>query len=447
MTQEERGDLKPVCKKCNLRLQTITAPDGKVSYFHAGARDVGAAGRHRVDHEPEPVLRPAASATLMCDFCSAENPGWKISLTEKVRWADTPTEYGTAETRDDGVWAACDTCKDLVDNRKVRLLHERSVKSMSALTGERVEPAAAEGMRLRQQEFWSGKPGKAVPMAPRAPKLRMHPRDVPVIRDEVVGFYRRYEKQAVSKWLESADLYLVRASQVKYASAMAAPLTSHEGLLGYAPAAAGFMCLEESPNAPSLVLDGYQLAVRAYAWQVHGDRTETIAWAATADVPPEWLGDRERARLTPLIHGGYNETTAEARVLYDRRQFEGDPKMFHALFTLWYRMTEPRYSSSSVDKPAPRDKRKAARKGADPRSMDVTVIDVRHPRQPTGKPGGQGREAGWTMDYREDVKSHSKLVRWGTGRKYTRRVWVDGYERGPENAPKKGEKPVVKVVK
>ena len=55
------------------------------------------------------------------------------------------------------------------------------------------------------------------------------------------------------------------------------------------------------------------------------------------------------------------------------------------------------------------------------------------------------------MGYRETVPNRgepfSKLVRWGPGRKYIKRVWVDPYERGPEDAPRKPRKPEVGVVK
>jgi hypothetical protein len=439
------------CKVCNLRLNVMEGSDGSVRYLHAGSRDLLAAGRWRVDHKPEPVMRPTESATLLCDFCSVEGPAWRVPLTKDVEYAPGIVS-GTGLVADfvdeDRVWAACDACADLVARGKRRLLLERTALQFRDLTGVVPETAVIESLGRRQDEFWDGVPGRPVRMTPQPGKEALHPREVPRLRDDLVRYYRRYgSSNGIAAWMEAASLYLVRARQVEYVSAMALSLPDHRGLLGYAPCDTGLMFLDVARRRPQVTVEGYEQPVRAYAWRRAGAGFEVNAWTFTSGVPAHLLNLPEAARLTPLLHGAFTEEEGRAEALLRRGGMAVDARMFYPLLTLWYRMQEPRYSSASVDRPQPKDRRKAARNGS-PGNLDVTVIDVRHPRTQSGAQSGGGRAAGWVMDYREEVDGHSKLVHYGPGRSQVRRVWVDPYERGPKDAPFKAPRPpVVGVVK
>jgi hypothetical protein len=156
------GGRELVCARCRLKVNIIDGPDG-TAYRHAGALDSPLAGAQRIDHDAVPVVMPAGSAILMCDFCDARHPPWAIPLLQRATLTIEVGGGATFTADDDGWWAACDECLPLVEGRKIRALRARSLGRLHKVTGD-VLPEVADALRLRQAAFWLGKPGPALPM-------------------------------------------------------------------------------------------------------------------------------------------------------------------------------------------------------------------------------------------------------------------------------------------
>lgn len=147
-----------VCARCRLKVNFVQEPGG-IRYLHAGALDFA----HLTGHPPEPVVLPNGSAIYQCDFCSVRYPAWTIPLQERTELTVRASDFELT-SEDDGWWAACDVCAELIRNRKIRLLRERSLNRLREITGAPLEPEVAEMIRLKQASFWLAKPGDPLPV-------------------------------------------------------------------------------------------------------------------------------------------------------------------------------------------------------------------------------------------------------------------------------------------
>lgn len=109
---------------------------------------------------PDPVVMPRGSAILMCDFCDAKHPAWAIPLTTRADMV-VFTETFEMTARDDGWWAACAICAKLITDHKVRLLRQRSIERLEAVTHQKAGPEAAIMIRMTQARFLAVQAGCA----------------------------------------------------------------------------------------------------------------------------------------------------------------------------------------------------------------------------------------------------------------------------------------------
>jgi hypothetical protein len=278
----------------------------------------------------------------------------------------------------------------------------------------------------------------------------MHPRKVPELRDRVVRHYEQYTSGAMAPALIESKLYWISDSQISQAAYMAGKFGDHDGLLGYEPAEYGFMVLDmkDSRTLGMSLTDpdtGIQtlLPFRAFSWQPNIEKPRYVlatVWVDTDTPGLEFHDKKQRAPLTPVLHGTFDRESddAQIRFIYRGSSQEIEENPFTPLFTVWYRMQEPRHAVTSVSKATTaKELKTAAKREQGPEYRDVVVVDARpRSRKPVGEvPAGQA--TGRKMDYREEVAGHPKWVWYGEGKSQTKRVWVDSYDRGPEDAPPK----------
>lgn len=278
----------------------------------------------------------------------------------------------------------------------------------------------------------------------------MHPRKVPELRDRVVQHYEQYTSGALAPGLIEAKLYWVSDQQISQAAYMAGEFGDHDGLLGYEPAEYGFMVLDmkDSRTLGMSLTDrdsGRQsvLPFRAFSWQPNIEKPRYVlatAWVDTNDPGFGFRDKKKRAPLTPVLHGTFDRDSGDAQVRFIFRgaaqEIEENP--FTSLFTVWYRMQEPRHAVTSLSRATtPKELKTAAKREQDPEYRDVVVVDARpRPRRSSGEVQA-GAATGRRMDYREEVAGHPKTVWYGEGKSQKKKIWIDPYDRGPEGAPPK----------
>ena len=85
------------------------------------------------------------------------------------------------------------------------------------------------------------------------------------------------------------------------------------------------------------------------------------------------------------------------------------------------------------------------RNGNRPRAGESIFALVRL-AAPVGRHGREPKadnSAGWVLNVRQEVAGHFKLQPYGPQQSLRRLIWVDGYERGPDDAPTKARAFVV----
>lgn len=111
-------------------------------------------------HQPVPVPQEFLTARLVCDFCSALDPGWVLGCPD----FDYDERGQRAVVR--SFWTACAECKALIDAQEMETLAERSVEailadeSVPAKYGPRIDklrPALIREMREMHAQFMANR--------------------------------------------------------------------------------------------------------------------------------------------------------------------------------------------------------------------------------------------------------------------------------------------------
>ncbi|MFJ2115327.1 hypothetical protein ACIOEX_26115 [Streptomyces sp. NPDC087850] len=281
----------------------------------------------------------------------------------------------------------------------------------------------------------------------------MHPRQLPKLRDEVFAHYAQYDSQAVSPMVDGATLYWASEQQVKQTARMADELDDHSGMLDYAPCPQGFMWLNHTdPATLGLSLNGHAVPFRVFSWDKLSDpwgKMTIIAWCLTKEVPPQRPG-RFVGPLMPVIHGrfGPEPEDHDVSVVLARKAVDAEPTLLHPLLAMWYRMSLPRFATMTTSRPTTAQAKRAKNTGRPLQELDVTLVDVAvRPRKLSAASSEPGATAGRTLDYRQEVSGFWRMQHYGPESSLRKKIWVDSYERGPEDAPKRPKKTTVKVFK
>jgi hypothetical protein len=92
---------------------------------------------------------------LECDFCSSPEPKWTCVSTPSIQ------EIGEFISHDvDGLWAACETCAEIVRKRDVRALATYSAMTFAEKFGFPFSEAMICEFIEQQERFWLGFTGE-----------------------------------------------------------------------------------------------------------------------------------------------------------------------------------------------------------------------------------------------------------------------------------------------
>lgn len=281
----------------------------------------------------------------------------------------------------------------------------------------------------------------------------MHPRQLPKLRDEVSAHYAQYPSKTVSPMVDGAPLYWASDPQVKQTARMADELDDHSGMLDYVPSPQGFLWLDHTePSLLGVEISGQAVPLRVFSWDRTNDsegKLSVIAWCLTREGPPLRPG-REVGPLVPLVWGRFGQDAADhdVRVIYAGRAIGAHPNLLYPILAMWYRMTLPRFAAMSTSRPTTAQAKRARNTGRPLQELDVTLVDIAtRPKKPFASSGEPGATAGRTLDYRQEVSGFWRMQHYGPERSLRKKIWVDSYERGPEDAPKRPKKTTVKVFK
>ena len=82
------------------------------------------------------IFIDAEPGNPICDFCSAQNPRWEFQIEAGHEIGEDHVMGRELHSMDrDGLWGACDVCKEFIVNRQNAALAERSMNHFFKLYG------------------------------------------------------------------------------------------------------------------------------------------------------------------------------------------------------------------------------------------------------------------------------------------------------------------------
>ncbi|KUL44800.1 hypothetical protein ADL22_12720 [Streptomyces sp. NRRL F-4489] len=252
--------------------------------------------------------------------------------------------------------------------------------------------------------------------------------------------------------VEGAPLYWASDRQVRQTARMSDELDDHSGMLEYAPGPRGFLWLDHSdPETLGVALDDQPVPFRVFSWDRLSDpwgKLTIIAWCLTKEAPPLRPG-RHVGPLIPIIHGRFGQEADDhhVKVILSRKAMDAAPTLLYPVLAMWYRMTLPRFATMSTSRPTTAQAKKATRTGRPLRELDVTLIEVTARSRKQSSTGHPSAATGRALDYRQEVSGFWRMQHYGPENSLRKKIWVDSYERGPTDAPKRPKKTAVKVFK
>lgn len=165
---EER--IKWKCRVCNERVNP--------SFERETGRPIGFVHALRKDHKVEPIPEPEEDrpATMVCDFCSEQNPAWLYPCTminqggpggAAVTGEVVMVNPDTGEQRlwsvyeDNPDFLACQSCHDLIEAGEQVALAIRSIDRFVAVNPRVPQEYVVESVTAVHSRFWQTRNGPA----------------------------------------------------------------------------------------------------------------------------------------------------------------------------------------------------------------------------------------------------------------------------------------------
>lgn len=155
--QREPASLPPltVCRLCREALHGVGEATVTPNVSVWAHREPGSC-----DHSPVPVpsVEVTTDLTLFCDFCSHTQPSWAYPVDLGL-----PAAAGDFTYTEDGWWAACDACADLIDLEDPQALVVDAVSRLRERSSRyrEIPPATAkQAVAASHRMFWRASPGR-----------------------------------------------------------------------------------------------------------------------------------------------------------------------------------------------------------------------------------------------------------------------------------------------
>lgn len=478
-----------ICDLCKVPLNRLTVlePDGQqhddeVTWLHAH-------GWNSYDHDPVPIAAKREDGTSACDFCGVVGQLDWVYHTARMRigGGGSVNDYGER-------WSACEHCSPLVLRaheagdynellkRVMRVAPsalstptglERRARAESYLdlwyrllptihrreyVGPRREPARLNAkmmpkLRLGLMKFWTaaaadfdGDENLHTPLSTPIPGVHVGEEDIFTVRypagDRVPPEVWRNHCHHLVAGIGVADMYWISNNFTRLAIMAGKDLDKISIRREDLPSKFGFMMFAEAIG--QIDRPGGRAHIRGLTWTLVPQGVWMNLYIQGEDGLPEADVIQLRAKFGWLVclNGGSGLRFGdEIEISPELKQ--GDFAFMFTILATWYLMAQPGVADSTA---APVDKKLARsyQREHNKKLPDVQLVDLR--KQPRRiKPAGE--HVGRPLTVRVFRSGHWKHQPYGPKRGLRKMIYISEYIAGPEGAPLKERRPVVKVVR
>lgn len=454
-----------ICNICKQVLDTYQARDSEVGYVHTRSWE-------EYDHEAEPVPSNDMS-NAMCDFCYAIPvvASWVGSGTTMVI---VDTDGG--EVQNSGDWAACAACDKLLKAKKFEDLLRRTMQALRVHLRKAGNPPEqiefAEYTKTHQLRGWFRTIRARKSLAkPRIIQIR--PSHLPRCRDQLATWWLTQGAERLAAGLDSGDSMFFPGVDIGYPNQFGIKLPiidkqsaenfarrmssglfvsdcywiskefTHRAVRGARrltdltvtredlPCDHGFIVFD-APIFEMRTSEGYLMPLTALSWTLVPTGIWFTPYVRTEHTPGADPAHVERytqliGHYLPWASGGgapFSQITSDGSVAHENIAI----LLSVFMFINTERVTE------ITEQPLSQGQRRAYKHtdGETHRAPTVRVVDIR--RKPRGKTLVAGEPRG-AIDYQMEVTGYAKMQHYGPARGLRKRIWVDSYWKGPEDAP------------
>lgn len=275
--------------------------------------------------------------------------------------------------------------------------------------------------------------------------MRLHPRQLPKVRDQVLRHLndpamplRAKTGEENQAWLDLtanhlrvADLYWVTADMTALAMSAGSSLAAARWATADRPSGCGLIVWDGGIGT----IDGHgvEIPVEAMTWGPSPGGCLIGLWVSRSRVEEESRQELVAELVPPLmpIRGFDLPVTAEP-VPFAELSAEAPLSITAALAAAWLLMQQPNLVERTIERPDKAVRRAYGRAGRE--DPQVLIIDLRHQYVP--KDADAGEETG-ARRYRHRwvVSGHWRNQPYGPEREMRRRQWIPSYVKGPDGAP------------
>jgi hypothetical protein len=464
------GTEMTVCKICNLPVNRYTIGEEEV-WSHSRSWQ-----RH--DHDPIPTVVPANQVKLLeCDFCGNDvEPYWAFH-GENLRHTQ-----GNSDLNFGSIWTACKACGELVLDNDLEALLERFM-TVNAILASITDPERLRIHRADAINMWTTFLPTVTEVryvGPRKPRAKLSPQIMPKLQLGLLRFWRnsrmfeflnarppgidlsfpgvhfgddafersipsgatiprdawdRYTKH-VCDGIEGADLYWVAPNFTKLAMHAGKDFTklvlNRENL----PSPFGFMVFAEPINEMHQGVT-QPADVCAMSWTLVPGGVWFYFYAQADDGDPKVDIERMRREVGYLIAASEGVGWA-----FGQEWAPESSTILPTVFATFALMQQPGVADQ---RPGPVDTKfsRSYQRQYKRKPPEVNLVDLRAQPRRSSKPTTTGRQ----LEYRVFRRGHWKDQAYGPQRALRRQIYISQYIAGPDGAPFRPPKPVVKVVK
>lgn len=491
---DDHPELSPtltICKVCRLGLTVFTDARGVTTWRHSRSWVVQ-------DHDPVPIeVTRDTPRPQICDFCGREEllnwqyKGKRIRDYDPIEHADN--DYGFA-------WMSCETCASYIDVGDVEGLIDRNMRNTPFPLGTSVENLQTIRARLLNLH------GEFVPsiyerrwLGPPQPLPVMHPRQIPKIRDSVIKMWRSemifdnyrhsskimglpgfcygldidealdsggeeavmrafrtrepgtsFTPEVFGRWVDHVSIGLM-ASELYYISPEFTQLAIQSGMdlpdisitREELPSANGFLIWADPVG--EIQREDDSAGIRAVSWTL----VPRGVWVTVYFQPEDGtrlhpVGGSIRAGIGWLVapNPGLGFVFLQDSLKRPDAQV-ATANVITTLLATWFLLRQPGVATVT-EQPADKALTRAYKRAGRP-SPSVQIVDLRrHVQAARETPDPVERRR---IGVRFMVRGHWKRQAYGPKRGLRKTIYVAPFLKGPDTAPLKTNRPVVKVLR
>lgn len=472
----ELADDVAVCTTCNDRLSPYTDNQGNLTGWVHSKR------WKNYDHQPQAHMIARADAIASCDFCGLDTTlTWQYITKEAIihdPLANETRNFGTH-------WGACDICHSHIAANDIAGLVDRIVRLSPGL---RDAPTDVKEINRRR---YLALHNQVIPtihtrtyLGELPPPPRMHPREVPKIRDGLIKFwtsnvpYSRFinagknqhlpghafgddsrfrvttphdqpltqtafnaHRDHLVHGLTAAGLYYVSSDFTRLAISSGQELPDLTITREELPATSGFLIYQE-PVTHVVRGNGHTAGIRAISWTLVPAGVWFNIYFQPEDGDPS--AEDTRAELGWLSSPNCGVGLPFGVAMTPDHNNSGHQVMATILAT-FFLIAQPGVTTETTERANPRLTRAYKRAGRP--APDVRVVDLRQRTAAEQRAAQLITTATRKLSVRFLVRGHWKRQAYGPARSLRKSIYVQPIIKGPAGAPLKTTPTTVKVLR